>query len=494
MMSGLLPYDSDFLSSLNFSFSFHDRSVACLSTAKDLPFEIWLHIASFLPADQLQRLCTVNRMLYGVAMSEKYKVIDFCKDTRMVAGILASFNSTSNAQHVRTLHLYPDVLAEYLSRIPIPVRKPKTMIRLSARLYKHTSVLSTNHRSREAIVAQMLQLVDSMSRVTDFRIATRGDSPHSEFREQIVNAGWTAFGSTLRSLTLTVPLREPHFPLKPTLVFPTLQHLAIELSCRRFHVGDTKIVHELLIPFVNNHHSTLRSLVLSLQMDSHADVFSRWSGICHLPYLTNFSFSCDLLSEVPDTALWHILSTHSDQLTEMSLSFTVSRPVITNAENWYKQPFLHVALPRLESFHVSLDCFSDPVRTAAYLGQFKNSLTTLKLTGRRLTHHEVQLIANVFEGRNRLRTLHLEVDYLGSALFDLLSRKFPHLDGLHLVFIWVNCGFNETTGRQSYSEWRLCHFTARPHLHVRPDILAGWQIIVGAALPHLHTLRVALSA
>lgn len=87
MMSELLPYD---FSTVTLSFSFLDRSMECLSTAQDLPFEIWLHIASFLPTDQLQRLCTVNRMLYGIAMSEKYKVIDFCKEAKMVAGTLAS--------------------------------------------------------------------------------------------------------------------------------------------------------------------------------------------------------------------------------------------------------------------------------------------------------------------------------------------------------------------------------------------------------------------
>ena len=392
---------------------------------------------------------------------------------------------TSSAQYVRTLHLYPDVLAEYLSRI-------KTS--LSARLYIHTIVpISVNHRNRETAMAQMLHLVGSMSHVTDFRIATQGDSPRSEFREQIVTVGWTAFGSTLRSLTLLVPLRERNFPLNPTLVFPTLEHLTIELSCRHYS-GDTKIVYKLLIPFVNNHHSTLRSLVLSLPMDSHPDVFSWWSGICHLPYLTNFTFHCGLPSEVPDTsALWQILTKHSNQLTELKFSFTIPWTVLPMPNNWFKQPFLYVALPRLESLHVSLDCFSNTFQTAAYLRQFKNSLTTLKLMGRRLTCDEVGLIVNAFEGQNRLRTLHLEVDYLGSALFDLLSRKFPGLDGLHLVFIWVNCGFNQTTGRQPYSEWKLRHFTARPHLRVEPHILSEWQTVVGAVLPHLHTLRVAFS-
>jgi hypothetical protein len=338
-------------------------------------------------------------------------------------------------------------------------------------------------------MTQMLQLVGSMSEVADLRITTQGGSPRSQIRDQIVTAGWTAFGSTLRSLTLVVPLGERNFPLKPTLVFPTLEHLAIEVSCQWHHVDGTKLVHELLIPFINNHYSTLRSLALSLQMDNLSNVFSWWSGIRHLPYLAKFTFCCQFPTEVPDTsALWHILKKHADQLCELELR--LSRKPPPDADEWYTQPSLHVALPRLESLHVTLDCFSDPFRTALYLQQFKTTLVTLKLMGRRLTYNEVEMIVNAFEGRNRLRTLHFEVDYLGSALFDLLSAKFPGLDGLHLVFLWVNSEFHKTMGQQSYSEWKLRHFTARPYLRIMPDILAGWQTVVGAALRHLQTLSV----
>jgi hypothetical protein len=67
-----------------------DYPMAYFSTAMDLPFEIWLHIASFLPTDQLQRMHTLSRMFYGIAMTEKYKVIDFSKDMKTIPGTLAS--------------------------------------------------------------------------------------------------------------------------------------------------------------------------------------------------------------------------------------------------------------------------------------------------------------------------------------------------------------------------------------------------------------------
>lgn len=57
--------------------------------AMNLPFEIWQHIASFIPPDQLRRLYTVNRVFYVIVMMEKYRVFDFCKGARAVIGALA---------------------------------------------------------------------------------------------------------------------------------------------------------------------------------------------------------------------------------------------------------------------------------------------------------------------------------------------------------------------------------------------------------------------
>jgi F-box-like len=42
-----------------------------------LPFDIWLHIASFLPVSQLRNLYAVNRALFDIAMDERYKEIRF---------------------------------------------------------------------------------------------------------------------------------------------------------------------------------------------------------------------------------------------------------------------------------------------------------------------------------------------------------------------------------------------------------------------------------
>jgi len=39
----------------------------------ELPYDVWLHIISFLNRDEVWRLLSVNRTLFSIAMGEHYK-------------------------------------------------------------------------------------------------------------------------------------------------------------------------------------------------------------------------------------------------------------------------------------------------------------------------------------------------------------------------------------------------------------------------------------
>jgi hypothetical protein len=39
----------------------------------ELPYDVWLHIISFLNSDEVWRLLSVNRTLFSIAMAEHYK-------------------------------------------------------------------------------------------------------------------------------------------------------------------------------------------------------------------------------------------------------------------------------------------------------------------------------------------------------------------------------------------------------------------------------------
>lgn len=42
-----------------------------------LPYEIWLHITSYLSKDELWRLRYLSHVLFDIAMDNRYKTLDF---------------------------------------------------------------------------------------------------------------------------------------------------------------------------------------------------------------------------------------------------------------------------------------------------------------------------------------------------------------------------------------------------------------------------------
>lgn len=48
-------------------------NTACDSYVSALPFDVWEHIARYLPDDQLEELYSLNRSLFQLAMSIRYR-------------------------------------------------------------------------------------------------------------------------------------------------------------------------------------------------------------------------------------------------------------------------------------------------------------------------------------------------------------------------------------------------------------------------------------
>ena len=60
-----------------------------MTLSMDVPFEIWVYIASFIPPDELQKLHAVNHAFFIVAMEEWYKSVHFCDEVEMIPIVLS---------------------------------------------------------------------------------------------------------------------------------------------------------------------------------------------------------------------------------------------------------------------------------------------------------------------------------------------------------------------------------------------------------------------
>jgi hypothetical protein len=409
-------------------------------------------------------------------------------------------------------------MAEYLIQQPILV-------------LDHTTRSSGPPISRpSALVGRaelLLQVIGSMPKVKKLIMFTtmKPTSPRMrafEFCMRIIMAcGCATFGSTLRSLTLRLTYEGYMYSLKPTLVFPVLEELSIQIawSPNRPINDGANLMRNLLMPFLNNHHSTLQFLRLGFASFSPlTNISSHLLGMRHLPHMRKLDIF-DVSSKSDDSGLRHILEIQSNSLLELSLNFGLDAR--TSRTEWYARAIFHVALPHLESLKLGSGCFLDLGLTAAYVRRLGESLTIVMLDPDRLSFCEAEIMMNAFAGRATLRTLYLSVTNLSPELLDLLATKLPGLSFLKLTFRGVCVSESHLQPEQGnreqlvsaykysqrptftrqqfcqcmrdrvYPDWKLQHFIGSFKGNGRKeDILLEWEAAIGVALPQLQTLRV----
>jgi hypothetical protein len=110
--------------------------------------------------------------------------------------------------------------------------------------------------------------------------------------QTVINTGWATFGSTLRRLKLHFPhycysALGPTMPSTTALVFPHLEELDIASYTFKF-------LHDQVIPFINNHHSTLKVLTLRFiqvaPIGGSVEACSWIPAIRTIPNLKKFDF------------------------------------------------------------------------------------------------------------------------------------------------------------------------------------------------------------
>ena len=423
-----------------------------VSNSIDVPFDVCYHIASFLPPEDRRNLYMLNRAFFTIAMDGRYQEIHLGREfdeaiisrglsrlksilliLNLFLRLIHSFPRRSpHAQRVRMLHLYPDVMAQYLS-----IKENNVLSMILTRI-RRWPLLGRDPRST-AKTEMLLQSIGSMSNVRQFILCNSHIwQPHPRdlgyLLRMVVTTGRATFGNTLRSLTLNLSLEGYHYALTPALLFPNLEALSVTLSMTS---DGRKLLRDLLIPFINVHHSTLLSLALVLGTFGETDLSPYLLEIHHLSHLQKLDFYYGFTSShnVATSGLQHILRMHSNELRELSLGFGITYLGISSVE-WFAQECFRVPLPHLQSLSLKSGCWWDVGLTAVWLRQFEASLSCLILDRWRFSFRQVETIVNVFTRRG-LHTLYLSVHHMTPELVDMLERTLPGLLFLQLKFAGV---------------------------------------------------------
>lgn len=301
-------------------------------------------------------------------------------------------------------------------------------------------LITGRHSATTQATAAMVEVISEMTNLTEYVHRCRDclDLPDLVTFLPVVKTGWTVFGHNLRVLILNVVLEGCEYILSPSLTFSRLETLIINISKAYRTTDCSKIISNLLVPFVNNHHTTLRSFEVSSY--DYFDLCVLFGGLQQSANLTQLKIDYRFASlELTNTSgLHHLLQLHTTSLQEFNLQFRPVPDVFVEyplPSKWFQQKFLQVKLPELQSLDLGMEYFAtDLHRTADYLKQYQNSLTSLALRSAVFTLFEVDILISAFAGTNHLRKLDIGVFHFSATLLDLLAMKLPCLHHLELGF------------------------------------------------------------
>jgi len=230
--------------------------------------------------------------------------------------------------------------------------------------------------------------------------------------------------------------------------------LSTDIATEDTAAEDMATMLRLVVPFINSLSSTLRSLtILSSAFQDHTAFFH---SLGHFPKLLSFAlyiaFNPPLISD--PSGLTRFLNDHAETLQHVILQPHISSRFPPSSESESDSASAHrhfsrwmvasssneVLFTNLQSLAISpatLFHWTDLNMIMIYVRRSQDTLTSLILGDGFLTYDEVDYLVSTFTHRPAnagLKTLHLSTHSLNPQLFDLLSRKLPGLDVLHLTF------------------------------------------------------------
>ncbi|KAF5379535.1 hypothetical protein D9615_006542 [Tricholomella constricta] len=416
----------------------------------DLPHEIWLHIAHFIPASVLEGLISVNSTFYDIAMDCRYRQISFAfLDHRMLRNIVR-LKDPVVARRVRVLHAYPVFLKQFLDREQDSLLGRQSLrLRLTAFasqiLEQKKSTRRNNFRRVQKfrtaadVVHALLDVFSGLPNVTDYHIMWSGLQAVPVSPVSFLAA---IFKPNLRKLALDISLENVVKLLPPTCTPFNVEELDLIIRIDHFAPVSDRVLIMInhLAPAVARLKATLRKLVI--QVWEPLDFSPLFLAIDRLPLLTHLTLGIPI--EAPHLGdpygLTKFLNRQSSTLRSLSFRATqYSGPGLTpdsmSIDDWVSCALADVHITHLRSLDISSSLFPFTASLSCLL-QFSATITSLVLTG---CYHTLADVANILDAfrcrpRNeRLETLRLGSVALTPQLLDLLARELPNLYRLELL-------------------------------------------------------------
>ncbi|KAJ7126708.1 hypothetical protein C8R44DRAFT_779328 [Mycena epipterygia] len=409
----------------------------------DIPYDIWRHIAGFLPvAVLLTKLYLVNRAFLDLALETRYQAITFAAYETARPLI----KHVKNSKVVHSVQVQPWIV---LAKDPKPRSSWSSLIRkvlnaLPTHKFDEDVEARVPRRLRKQI-QRVTTTINGLPNLNKYHIDWDEGPVQKEFFSALLHSVIPVVGRGLCSLSLKVPL--PYMHTLPSLAqhLRNLEHLAITLHTGPCTALDISRSLEGLVVFINALLHKLHSFSLhTTPTSTYLDLGSLFGHLGHGRHLSSFTLCIPLDGgHLADPApLQQFLSRHHSTLESLTLSTTRAAahttPGASEAQFWIRETLKNNPLPALS--HLSLDL--RPLRTELgplrrSLAQMGPQLSVLRLLERPLEYRELAQILDVLADTQLLRVLALRIRWLSPEVIDLLAARLPALSTLELSFTEV---------------------------------------------------------
>ncbi|KAJ7170789.1 hypothetical protein C8R43DRAFT_981070 [Mycena crocata] len=399
----------------------------------EIPTEIWLYIASFIPNDDLPALMGVNILFYNLALDIRYRQVRIGTVSASTERLLHRLKDPAVASRVRRLIIRP-ALNLHMAEASAP---PSLWQRVTG--WKQ----QTPPPSIERVIESLILIFPALINLAHFEVESWDMSPDYNLQHFFSDA-WSAFGHQLQGVSMAGrPEAFRQFVAsKPELTSCTSLGLQftheIDTTAGSAVVG---ILVDSVAPFINSLAPQLDAL--QIWSWSTLDLSALFNNLGVFPRLRDFHLRAPFNKAFPDaTGLTTLLDANSHSLEVVELRLNPAGSAMDPSSErvlaqWFSSHAAHDAvltnLKRLRMYPTTLETGFDALRM--YTQRSVNTLKDLGVKDRYLDLEEVKALIAPFSDRppdEGLQTLRLNVRVWNAELFELFALKLHGLKSLSL--------------------------------------------------------------
>ncbi|KAF6754785.1 hypothetical protein DFP72DRAFT_898767, partial [Ephemerocybe angulata] len=432
-----------------------------MPTSPELPTEIWLRIAEFIPDDHFSTLGTVCRLFYQVEAERKYRhlVLDDDRPAAINAHLDRIEKQSLVMPLVNSISLYPRAVRSACLR--------------SGRSQKK-SLKKANHRgwpasfrvqTAECSIPEDLDLADRLltglsilPNVRNLRVEwERPCAPEAPFCFPFLTALWPSLGQRLTSLSLETGLDAMSRLVENASLLPFVQVLRLTLGPNMINpdgVDEASQQQKHLASFINGTSSTL--VELSISSIEHFRLCTLYNGLRLFPHLRILSLHLpfDPLHLDDPKGMNSFLRVHARIITKLSFIPThcckradglwkASLTAWPDPDAWLPQLFAGIRFNNLETLELGLNTTGGEGRVLQarrYIGAVINNLGCLKITGVLTSTEDLLFIVRPFTQKGNVppKKVVLEVHVLCRLFLETIATILPDLETLQLTYRWID--------------------------------------------------------